>query len=350
MTEINIGERLIGDSHPPFIVAEAGINHNGDIDLALKMIDVAIEAGVDAIKFQTFKAEEFCGDPNQMFTYTSQGERVTESMMDMFSRYEFSADQWVEIRKYCDQVGILFFSTPQNVTDLELLLEIGISAIKVGSDDLTNIPLLKQYALSGLPMIISSGMADIADCHNALDAIGAFDGHQTILCLCTSEYPTPPEDVNLRKLKTLKSAFPGVVMGFSDHTKGALASSLAVTLGACFFEKHFTLDQSLAGPDHWFSENPISLNVWCESIRQSSVMMGSSIVRPTKAELKMRTLARRSIVALNDIAKGDLLSTFNIGLRRPGSGLSPVLFDNVINRAASRNIKKGELLGFGDFS
>ncbi len=332
----------------PFIVAEAGINHNGELEKAFEMIKVAKQSGVDAVKFQTFKAEEFCGDKTQTFTYKSQGKEVTESMFEMFKRYEFTRDEWFQIKKKCDDENILFLSTPQNRPDLDLLLELGLPAIKVGSDDFTNLPLLEDYSKTKLPMIVSCGMSDLAEVYQALDIIGTFEGYPTILLLCTSQYPTPPEDVNLLKLKTLANAFPGLVLGFSDHTQGSLASSLAVGFGAVFFEKHFTLDNNLAGPDHWFSENPENLKLWTDSIHKSYKMMGNAIVRPTEKELEMRKLARRSIVILQDIKKSEKLTEENIGLRRAGNGLSPVLIKDMFGLLATQDLLKGSLLELKD--
>jgi len=327
-----------------FIVAEAGINHNGELIKAFEMIEVAKQSGVDAVKFQTFKAEEFCGDKTQMFTYQSQGKKITESMFEMFKRYEFDYDEWLQIKQKCDDENILFLSTPQNRSDLDLLLELELPAIKVGSDDFTNLPLLEDYSTTKLPMIVSCGMSDLAEVYQALDAIGTFEGYPTILLLCTSQYPTPPEDVNLLKLRTLANTFPDLVLGFSDHTQGSLASSLAVGFGAVFFEKHFTLDNNLAGPDHWFSENPESLKDWVDSIHQSYKMMGSALVRPTSKELEMRKLARRSIVILKDTKQGDKLTEENIGLRRAGNGLSPILIKDMLGSFASQDLVEGNLL------
>ena len=341
---IKINNKKLENYGKPFIVAEAGINHNGEISKAFKMIEVAKQSGVDAVKFQTFKAEEFCGDKTQMFSYESQGEKITESMFDMFHRYEFDNDEWVQIKKKCDDENILFLSTPQNRSDLDLLLELGLPAIKVGSDDFTNLPLLEDYSTTKLPMIVSCGMSDLAEVYQALEVIGTFEGYPTILLLCTSQYPTPPEDVNLLKLKTLAATFPDLVLGFSDHTKGSLASSLAVGFGAVFFEKHFTLDNNLAGPDHWFSENPESLKQWVESIHQSYQMMGSSIVRPTLKELEMRKLARRSIVILKNIKQGEKLTKDNIGLRRAGNGLAPILIKDMLDSLASQDLVEGDML------
>ena len=341
---IEINNQELKNYAKPFIVAEAGINHNGELTKALEMIEVAKQSGVDAVKFQTFRAEEFCGDKNQMFTYQSQGQKITESMFEMFKRYEFDYDEWLKIKQKCDDENILFLSTPQNRSDLDLLLELELPAIKVGSDDFTNLPLLEDYSTTKLPMIVSCGMSDLAEVRQALDAIGTFEGYPTILLLCTSQYPTPPEDVNLLKLKTLANTFPDLVLGFSDHTKGSLASSLAVGFGAVFFEKHFTLDNNLAGPDHWFSENPEGLKNWVDSIHQSYQMMGDSIVQPTPKELEMRKLARRSIVILKDTKKGEKFTEENIGLRRAGNGLAPILMKDILGSFASQDLFKGNLL------
>ncbi len=348
MNELKIGERLVGEKHPPFTILEAGINHNGEIAKAFEMISLARRLGADAVKFQTFRAEEFVGDPELTFTYRSKGREVTESMLEMFRRYEFSREEWFAIRKRCDEEGILFLSTPQNRSDLDLLLEIGIPAIKVGSDDFTNLPLLRDYASEGLPMLVSCGMADLAEVQQALDALGTLDGHPTVLFLCTSQYPTPPEDVNLLKLKTLSSAFPGLVTGFSDHTRGPLASSLACALGARVFEKHFTLDHDLPGPDHWFSEDTEGAAKWIDSIRTADVMLGSPLVRPTREEMGMRILARRSITALKPIAPGEVFSAMNTGLKRPGNGLPPALYDQVVGKRARHALEAGKQITLGD--
>jgi N,N'-diacetyllegionaminate synthase len=343
-----ISGRPIGPCHPPFVIAEVGINHNGMLEKAIAMVGVAKAAGADAVKFQTFKAEEFVGDPNQTYTYRSQGRDITEPMLDMFKRFELSRKDWNAICQECRRQGITFLSTPQNRTDLDLLLELGVPAVKVGSDDFTNLPLIRGYAQTGLPLILSCGMSDLAEVYQALDAAGALDGYPLALLLCTSQYPTPPQDVNLRKLKTLQATFPGLVTGFSDHTQGSLASSLAVAMGAVIFEKHFTLDNDLPGPDHWFSENPQSLARWVASIREATVMLGSDLVRPTPSELQMRKIARRSLVALTDIAKGEMYSLKNVGARRPGHGLQPSFLDQVVGAVASRDIVAGEVLNLGD--
>ncbi len=344
-----IGEKKISAESDPFVMLEVGINHNGEISLAKEMIRSAKNAGADAVKFQTFKAEEFVGDPELQFTYRSQGKEVTESMLEMFQRYEFSKEEWMEIKKICDEEKILFISTPQNVSDLELLLEIGVPALKVGSDDFTNIPLIRRYASTGLPLMLSCGMADLGEVHKSLDAAGAFVGNPILLMLCTSQYPTPPEDANLLKLRTLAGAFPGQLLGFSDHTQGSQAAIIASALGACAFEKHFTLDKNLPGPDHWFSEDPSSAAEWVASSRKSTTLLGNPLVVPTSAERDMRLLARRSITAICNIKSGEILTEENTGLRRPGNGLKPEDFELVLGKKVIRAITKGKQLQWEDF-
>jgi sialic acid synthase SpsE len=349
MKQIKLNNHIITKGKPPFTIAEAGINHNGDIKNALKMIGVAKISGAHAIKFQTFKASELISDYNQKYTYKSQGKKVTESMYDMFKRCELDKEDWGKIKKRCDDEKILFLSTPQNKTDLDLLLNLGITAIKVGSDDFTNLPLIKEYSSTGLPLLLSCGMADLSEISTSLNIVGAFDGYPTILLHTTSQYPTPVKDTNILKLKTLENTFPNIPLGFSDHTQGSLASSLAVSFGACIFEKHFTLDQNLPGPDHWFSENQESLKNWIDSIKKSYLMMGSGDLKPTNAEQKMKILARRSIVALTDIKKDDILDLQNIGVKRPGNGLPPKLFEEIIGKKTTRDLIKNELLKTGDY-
>ena len=345
---MQIGDRIISTKEKPFIIAEAGINHNGEIEMAFKMIETAKNIGFEAIKFQTFKAEEFNIDSTQTYTYKSQGKTITEPMLDMFKRYEFNKDEWYKIKKKCDAENIIFLSTPQNYSDLELLLDIDISAIKVGSDDFTNIPLLKKYSETDLPLILSCGMADLGEVYTSLDTVGALDGQQIALLLCTSQYPTPVEDVNLLKLKTLANAFPHITLGFSDHTQGNLAASMAIAFGACIFEKHFTLNHDLAGPDHWFSENPESLKVWHDSIFTAWNLLGNECVRPTAREREMRVVMRRSIVVKKNLKIGDILSMDNLGLYRPGNGMKPSELISVIGKTVRHDMKKGQLLQWSD--
>ena len=342
MNKLKINNYEISKENSPFIIAEAGINHNGNVERAIEMVRAAKNADVTAIKFQTFKAREFISDSSLTYTYMSQGKSITESQLDLFKRCELSHDDFYKIKKTCDDEKIIFLSTPQNKSDLDFLLELGISAIKVGSDDFTNIPLLKYYSKTKLPIIISCGMATLKEIEETLTAIGTLDGYPTALLLTTSEYPTPPQNVNLQKLRTLSEKFPGIPLGYSDHTQGNLASSIAISFGASIFEKHFTLDNSLPGPDHWFSSNPSNLKVWSDSIKTSYQMMGSSEILPTESEIKMKTIARRSIVALEDIDIGETLNEKNIGLRRPGDGLPSKMFEQLLGKKANKNYEMGD--------
>jgi len=349
MKKFKIKNFEISENDPPFIIAEAGINHNGDINKVFEMISVAKNAGAHAIKFQTFKANEFISDSSLTYTYKSQGKTITESQLDLFERCELSKNNYLRIKEKCDDEDILFLSTPQNKSDLDLLLELDIPAIKIGSDDFTNIPLIKSYSSTGLPIIISCGMGTLDEVKTSLDVIGTFDGYPTALLLTTSEYPTPPKNVNLRKFLTLRKHFPNIPLGYSDHTQSNLASSLAISFGACIFEKHFTLDNSLSGPDHWFSLNPSDLKIWVDSINTSYQMMGSLEVKPTKLEEEMKSISRRSIVALTDIQIGDVFTEQNIGMRRPGNGLPPSIFESIIGKKAKKIIKKTQNIVNGDF-
>lgn len=343
MQKIRIGNRLVGEGEPCFIIAEVGINHNGSVEVAKKMIDTAVECSVDAVKFQAFKAEEFVSDKKETYTYKSQGKEVTESMYEMFNRYELSEENFRELFGYCKKKKILCFATPQNISDLEMLLCIGIPAIKVGSDDLTNLPLLKIYASYRLSMIISTGMATLGEIEEAINVIEQTGNEKLIVLHCISSYPPLAEEVNLNRIRTIRQAF-SVIVGFSDHTQGIIASLGAITLGAKVIEKHFTLNKNMVGPDHWFSADPKELKELVEAIRRLEKMMGSPIVVPTPKEKEMRRIARRSIVAARDIKKGEEITHEVIAYKRPGTGLLPKFTDLITGRKANRNIKKGELI------
>ena len=344
MEKIKIGNFTIGRKEEPFVIGEAGINHNGEITKAFEMIELAKKSELNAIKFQTFSADEFIANVSLTHTYFSQGKKITESQYNMFKQCEFSKEEWYKVKEKCDKEDILFLSTPENSSDLDLLLQIGIPAIKVGSDELINIPLLKEFAKTKLPIILSTGMCTLDEVAKSLNAIGALDDYPTILLVTTSEYPTPNESVNLLKFQTLIKNFPSIPLGFSDHTQGVLASSLACAMGASVFEKHFTLNHNMPGPDHWFSADPNELIQWVKSIRTSYIMMGSEEVKPTKSEEVLKITARRSIFAISEIKEGDEFSMKNIGLRRPGNGLAPEYFEMVLGKKSTKYFKKGEMV------
>ena len=328
----------------PYCIAEVGINHNGSLERALQMVDVAREVGADAVKFQTFSAEELCGDPTQLFTYKSQGQSVTEPMLDMFRRNELNPDDWRHIKAHCVKVGITFFSTPQNVSDLELLVDVGVNAIKVGSDDLTNLPLLRRYASFGLPMILSCGMADIADVHAGLMATGWYDGADVAMLLCTSQYPTPPEDVNISKFDTLINGFDGLIVGFSDHTQGTIAAAMAIAKGAVIFEKHFTLDKNSEGPDHFAPMDPAELKILVFEVRQLENMLSIGLQNPFARKAKNIIRVQKSLLASHKICKGDVFLPASIVGKGRCSGILADQISKIIGSPADQNCEKGDFI------
>jgi len=334
----------IGSGFPVFIIAEAGINHNGNIDIAREMIIKAKESGASAIKFQTFTTEDFVSNKAETYSYLSNGKQITESMFDMFKRHEFSREQWLQIIDCCKTNNILFLTTPQNQKDLDMMLSIiDLKMLKVGADDLTNLDLLKYYASKMIPMIISAGMAYISEIEDAILAIrGAGNNNITVLH-CVSSYPASAEEVNLGKIKTIKEAF-NVEVGFSDHTEGNIASIGAVALGASVIEKHFTLDKNMEGPDHWFSINPAELTELVNSIRFIEICMRGKEICPTGKEQDMRKLARRSIVAKRNIAAGEMILEDSICYKRPGTGIPPKDIKYILLRTAKNDIKQNELI------
>lgn len=340
MNIFEIDGRKIGEDCEPFIIAEAGINHNGDMSLAKKMVLAARDAGADAVKFQTFYAKDFVQDRSVTYTYKSQGKKVTEPIIDMFERAEFNHDEWHKLKKFCDNEGILFLSTAGNVSDLELLLSIGIKAVKVGSDDFVNIPLIRRYSKENIPLLLSCGMATEDEIDLTLKNAEFFNGKDMCLFLCTSQYPTHPKDVNIRKLITLQKKYPGLVVGLSDHTNGSTAACMAVALGAKIFEKHFTMDHNLPGPDHWFSETPETLKHWVNSIREAYQMLGNERLQPTEAEMKQRIEYHRSITTTHEIYTGEIFTKDNLCMKRPGNGLPASMWDAIIGKKAKKDIKR----------
>jgi len=332
-----------------FIIAEVGINHNGDITLAKKMIDEAKIAGADCVKFQTFKAEEFVSDPKQTYTYKSQGKEITESMLEMFKRFQFQKDEWKEIINYCKQKDMVFSSTAQNKSDLDFLLSItDLPFIKVGSDDLTNLEQMKYYASKQKPMIISAGMAYAYEIEDAVRAMREVENEDITVLHCISSYPTDAEEVNLKKIPVIRDAF-GVKVGFSDHTIGSASAVGSVCFGAVVIEKHFTLDNDMAGPDHWFSITPKELKQYIDDIRFIEKALGKPELKPTEKEMKMRKIARRKIVAKRDLNIGDKLTDKNLDFKRNEyDGIEPKNIKFLLNRELKVNIDKECIVNLKD--
>ena len=276
----------------PFVMAEVGLNHNGDIERALEMVRIAHLAGCDAVKFQTFAASGVC-DESQIYTYHSQGREVTESRINIFRRAELSRSAWPVIKRECEHMGIIFLSTPQNPSDVDILMEVGVPAIKIGSDDLTNIEMLKYCAKTRLPLIISTGMSDIVEIWRALAAVYP---SEVALLACTSEYPCPDESVNILRVRTLsrdQGMDNNIPIGFSDHTQSSAAAIMALALGACIFEKHFTLDHMLPGPDHSWSADPIELTNYVMDIKRAYRILGDGAIQPSVREMENKAKYQR---------------------------------------------------------
>ncbi len=346
MNFIKILKHKVGKLAKPFIIAEAGINHNGSIKKALKMIKVAKVSNASAIKFQTYKTDDLISNTKKKYRYKSNGKFISEPMYDIFKRCEFSENDWFKIKKRCDDERITFLSTPSSFKDLELLLKLKVPAIKIGSDDFNNIPLIEEAKKTKLPLILSCGMSTLNEIETSLTHSGALKGHPVILMLCVSKYPTLPKNVNIERLKYLSLKYPKVKLGFSDHTQGSEAASLALAYGARCFEKHFTLNKKDKGPDHWFSENKFTLTRWIKSINDSFEMLGKNNIFPIKDEMSMRVLARKSIVSSKNIKKGEIISKRNVSFKRPGDGLPPINFKNINGLKSKTFIKKNTQIKF----
>jgi len=317
-TTFDIAGRRIGAEQPAFIIAEASTNHNGDLDRAKEMVRIAKDVGADCIKFQTFTPEE-CLTPGKDFTYTSQGQKVTESEIEMFERLAFDRGQWEDLMAFCREHGVLFLTTVQDSVDLRMMLELGLPGIKKGSDDFDHMPGLVEAAQTGLPLIISKGMADLGEVDKVVRTLMTHTDKLAVLH-CVSLYPTDPALLNLRQIPTLAALYPDVVWGFSDHSQGTLASTLAVTLGAKIIEKHFTLDHDLPGPDHWFSMDPSEMRQLVQDIRFAEKTMGSGRVELAAGEANSKSIMRRRLVARYDLSPGVRLNEDTVAFKRAAEG------------------------------
>jgi N-acetylneuraminate synthase/N,N'-diacetyllegionaminate synthase len=331
-----------------FIAAEIGINHNGDMDLAKKMIRSIKECGADAVKFQNYRTQDFILDKTISYTYKSNGKEFTEKQFDMFKRYELSFDQIVMLKKYCDDLDIIFFSTPTSKEGIDQLKKLGVSLIKNGSDFLQNLPFIKDLAKSQIPTVLSTGMASLAHIDEAVRTFENAGGKDLTILQCVSQYPTPLEEVNLLKLPVLKKAF-GYPVGFSDHTEGNIAAIGAVTLGAVFIEKHFTLSRELEGPDHQLSSTPSEFALYVDSIRKIEKALGSEKLVSTLKDQKNGTQFQLSCVANKEILPGQVLRDSDISFSRPGNGLPPKMKQFLIGKKLLNRKKIGSKFTFDDF-
>lgn len=328
---------MIAMPNRTLIIAEAGVNHNGDIELAKQLIDVAADAGADYVKFQTFSADRIVTKSANKAEYQKQSSDSSESQYEMLKGLELSVEMHRELIKHCEKKSIKFISTGFDIQSVDLLVGLGLNLIKIPSGEITNLPFLRHVGSLRLPVIMSTGMSSMDEIGDALSILeqAGLSRAKIIVLHCTTEYPTPMGEVNLRAMNSIRKTF-GVAVGYSDHTAGIEISIAAVSLGASVIEKHFTIDRSLPGPDHKASLEPRELIAMVKAIRNVDVALGSDVKEPTISEIKNMRVARKSILAGRKIEIGEILSASNLVIKRPGDGVSPMKWDHLIGQIASR--------------
>lgn len=327
------------------IIAEAGVNHNGDINLAKQLIEVASKSGADYVKFQTFKTELVISKDAKKADYQKENTDNKESQFEMAKKLELDKETHIELIKHCKMNGIKFLSTPFDLESIDLLFDLGVKLYKIPSGEITNYPYLRKVAQKQLSIIMSTGMANLSEIEQALDILldNGLKRNKITILHCNTEYPTPICDVNLKAMLTIKDAFK-VNIGYSDHTLGIEVSIAAVALGATVIEKHFTLDRNMEGPDHKASLEPKELKEMVKCIRNIEIAMGNGIKKPSVSEKKNIPVARKSIVASRKILKGKVLSEENITAKRPGTGISPMRWNEILGRTAIKEFKPDDLI------
>ena len=344
----SVKPRTFGAGAPCFVIAEVGVNHNGDPRLAQALIDAAADAGADAVKFQTFSAERLLTVSAPKAEYQLRGTDPEETQFEMLRRLELPRQCYPDLVSRCRERGVLFLSTPFDEDSADFLGSLGMPYFKVPSGELTNLPLLAHIAAKGQPMLVSTGMSDLDEVSAAVDAIRAAGNPELVLLHCVSNYPARVEDANLRAMETLAREF-GVPAGYSDHVPGTEVSLAAAALGACVIEKHFTLDRDMPGPDHRASSSePAEFRALVARIRRIESALGTGEKKPAASELPIAAVARRSLVAACDIPAGAVLTEDMVAIRRPGNGLPPAMRGHLIGRRARQAIPAGTLLS-GDF-
>jgi N,N'-diacetyllegionaminate synthase len=341
--KVKIADRLIGEGEPCFIVAEAGVNHNGKIRLAKQLIDAAKDAGADAVKFQSFKAENVVTRKAPKAKYQKETTDTKESQYEMIKKLELSAGNLEELALHAQNKGIIFLSTPFDKGSVDLLDGLGVPAFKIASGEITNFPLIRHIAKKGKPVILSTGMATLEEINEALQVIQSEGIKDIVLLHCVTAYPAKVEDVNLKAMETLRCKFK-LPVGLSDHTLGINIPIAAIALGACVIEKHFTLDKSLPGPDHQASLEPGELKQMVKAIRETEKAMGDGNKMATGEEKQIQKVARRSIVAGVNIPKGTIITEEMLDIKRPGTGVEPKYMNKVIGAIARCRIEQDEPL------
>jgi len=342
MSEIKIADSAIGKKHSCFIIAEAGVNHNGKLKLAKKLVDAAVNAGADAVKFQTFKSEEVVTDNADTASYAKKNIGKKLKQIEMMKDLELKYDDFKKLKKYCDKKEIIFLSTPHSFDAIDFLDDL-VPAFKFGSGDLTNIPALIHAAKKEKPLILGTGMATLEEVKEAVNAIKKTGNHQIVVLHCTTNYPCPFEEVNMNAMITMQKRLD-CLAGYSDHTTGISVPVMAATLGAVIIEKHLTLDRSLPGPDHKASLEPTELKNMVTEIRNVEKALGRSEKKPTKSEKEIMKNVRKSIVAKSDIEKDEIIKKEMLDIKRPGTGLCPKEINNILGKKTRKDIKKDELI------
>lgn len=330
-----------------YVIAEAGVNHNGDIEIAKKLVDMAKECGANAIKFQTFKAEECSSFSAKKSQYQIENTCIGESQFDMLKKLELPFERFRELKQYCSDKNIDFISTPDGIESLNFLLELDVKIIKVGSTEVTNPEFLKQIASSGKSIILSTGMSYLDEVENALNMIKSTGNEDILVMQCTTDYPTDIKDVNLKAMITMKENFD-VEVGLSDHTLGFESAISAVALGAKVIEKHITLDKNMDGPDHKASMEPDDFKKYVQYIRNTELLLGDGIKKPTEREKIIMKDIRRSIVASRNLKKGSVITKEDVCYKRPGTGIKPEMVDSIIGKVITKDILEDELILWND--
>ncbi|MFD2044935.1 N-acetylneuraminate synthase [Ornithinibacillus salinisoli] len=326
-----------------FVIAEAGVNHNGSIDLAKRLIDEASNAGADAVKFQSFKAEKLVTKSAQKAKYQNETTGSSESQYDMIKKLELDYEKHNELLEHSNSKGIMFLSSPFDLESIELLYNLGIEIFKIPSGEINNVPYLRKVGQTKRKVIISTGMATLGEIENAINILKNYGTTDITVLHCNTEYPTPMKDVNLTAMNTIKHGLK-VNVGYSDHTLGIEVPIAAVALGATVIEKHFTLDKEMDGPDHRASLEPKELKAMITGIRNIEKALGDGMKKPSESEIKNKDIVRKSIVAGCEIKKGQLFSEANLDIKRPGNGISPISWDEVLGKTAKRNFYEDELI------
>lgn len=342
-TLIKIGDQIVGAPHPVFVIAEAGVNHNGDLEMGKRLIEVAKDAGADAVKFQTFITEELNTKTAPKSTYHIKTTGAQQGWFDLLKTQELNQKAHEVLIEHCNRVGIMFLSTPYDEQSADLLERFDVPAFKIASTDSNNLPFLRYIAKKGRPMILSTGMCNQEEVGQAVETISSQGLRDLIVLHCTANYPAPLEDTNLLAMETLRKAF-GVLVGYSDHTQGNINAIASTILGSCVYERHFTLDRTLPGPDHPASLEPHELKETIELIRKAQIVLGSTEKKVTPSEIENRQKLRKSVVSRVSIPSGTVLTREMLTTKRPGTGLAPSILDSLIGLKAKVGIEADSLI------